>query len=202
MCRCAGAPDAATAVGQCAPGRRQQTGLMQREALLGMPLRLAGKTAGNRRNPCWYSGSISRWPRASTCRTKSLRGWQARSTPSSSPPRRDVRNEGPNPDSMDLYFQGLAWFNKGVTRDNLAQAQSFFDRALTADPGNVDALVVGSARADPAEGANFFVTSPARRPKRSWPKPCLRSRTMRSAICTWDLSTCATPRATLSMSQS
>ena len=67
--------------------------------------------------------------------------------------------QAPNPDSMDLYFQGLAWFNKGITRDNLAQAQSFFDRALTADPGNVDALI-GSARADAAEGANFFVTGP------------------------------------------
>ncbi|HZZ21692.1 MAG TPA: adenylate/guanylate cyclase domain-containing protein [Roseiarcus sp.] len=67
--------------------------------------------------------------------------------------------QAPNPDSMDLYFQGLAWFNKGITRDNLAQAQSFFDRALTADPGNVDALI-GSARADAVEGANFFVTGP------------------------------------------
>ncbi len=67
--------------------------------------------------------------------------------------------QAPNPDSMDLYFQGLAWFNKGITRDNLAQAQSFFDRALTADPGNVDALI-GSARADAVEGANFFVTHP------------------------------------------
>jgi TolB-like protein/class 3 adenylate cyclase/Tfp pilus assembly protein PilF len=67
--------------------------------------------------------------------------------------------QAPNPDSMDLYFQGLAWFNKGITRNNLAQAQSFFDRALTADPGNVDALI-GSARADAAEGANFFVTDP------------------------------------------
>ena len=65
----------------------------------------------------------------------------------------------PNPNSMDLYFQGLAWFNKGVTPDNLAQARSFFDRALTADPGNVDALI-GSARADAVEGANFFVTGP------------------------------------------
>ena len=67
--------------------------------------------------------------------------------------------QAPNPNSMDLYFQGLAWFNKGITRDNLAQAQSFFDRALTADPGNVDALI-GSARADAVEGANFFVTGP------------------------------------------
>ena len=55
--------------------------------------------------------------------------------------------QAPNPDSMDLYFQGMAWLNKGLTPDNVAQARSFFDRALAADPGNVDALV-GSARAD------------------------------------------------------
>ena len=60
---------------------------------------------------------------------------------------------------MDLYFQGLAWFNKGLTPDNVAQARSFFDRALAADPDNVDALI-GSARADVIEGANFFVTDP------------------------------------------
>ena len=67
--------------------------------------------------------------------------------------------QAPNPDSMDLYFQGLAWFNKGLTPDNVAQARSFFDRALTADPDNVDALI-GSARADATEGANSFVTDP------------------------------------------
>ncbi len=67
--------------------------------------------------------------------------------------------QAPNPDSMDLYFQGLAWFNKGLTPDNVAQARGFFDRALTADPDNVDALV-GSARADAIEGANSFVTDP------------------------------------------
>jgi len=61
------------------------------------------------------------------------------------------------PDSMDLYFQALAWFNKGITSDNLARARSFFDRALTADPDNVDALI-GSARVDVAEGASLFVT--------------------------------------------
>ena len=57
---------------------------------------------------------------------------------------------------MDLYFQGLAWFNKGTTPDNVGQARSFFDRALAADPGNVEALI-GSARADVADGANIFV---------------------------------------------
>jgi TolB-like protein len=63
----------------------------------------------------------------------------------------------PTPDSMDLYFQGLAWFNKGRTPHTLAQAHSFFDRALAADPDNVDALV-GSGIADAVEGANSFVT--------------------------------------------
>src|SRR5271169_178098 len=66
----------------------------------------------------------------------------------------------PNPDSTDLYFQGLAWFNKGWTPDNLAQARSFFDRALLADRDNVDALV-GSARADAVNASFAFVTDPA-----------------------------------------
>ena len=65
----------------------------------------------------------------------------------------------PTPDSMDLYFQGLAWLNRGPSPDNIAQARGFFDRALAADPENVDALI-GSARADVREGANFFVTDP------------------------------------------
>ena len=67
--------------------------------------------------------------------------------------------QAPTPNSMDLYFQGLAWLNKGRTPDNVAQARSFFDRALTADPDNVDALV-GSAGVDIVEGANSFVTDP------------------------------------------
>ncbi len=67
--------------------------------------------------------------------------------------------QAPNPDSMDLYFQGMAWLNKGRTPDNVAQARSFFDRALAADPDNVDALI-GSARADVAAGAASFVTDP------------------------------------------
>ena len=66
----------------------------------------------------------------------------------------------PNPNSMDLYFQGLAWLNKGTTPDHVAQARSFFDRALTADPDNVEALI-GSARADAVASALLFVTDPA-----------------------------------------
>jgi TolB-like protein/class 3 adenylate cyclase/Flp pilus assembly protein TadD len=65
----------------------------------------------------------------------------------------------PNPDSMDLYFQGQAWFNKGWTPDNVAKARSFFDRAVSTDPGNVDALF-GSARADVVAAAQIFVTDP------------------------------------------
>ena len=67
--------------------------------------------------------------------------------------------QAPNPNSMDLYFQGLAWFNKGRTPENVAQARGFFDRALAADPDNVDALI-GSARADVVQGAYVFVTDP------------------------------------------
>jgi TolB-like protein/class 3 adenylate cyclase len=63
-----------------------------------------------------------------------------------------------NPSSMDLYFQGQAWLNKGASPDNVAQARGFFDRALSADPGNVDALV-GSARTDSL--ASVFMTDGA-----------------------------------------
>jgi len=67
--------------------------------------------------------------------------------------------KAPSPDSMDLYFQGLAWYNKGWTPDNLAKARGFFDRALAVDHDNVDALV-GSASADVLAGALSFVTDP------------------------------------------
>jgi TolB-like protein/class 3 adenylate cyclase/Flp pilus assembly protein TadD len=67
--------------------------------------------------------------------------------------------QAPNPDSMDHFFQGLAWLNKGMSSDIVAQARGFFDRALAADPGNIDALV-GSALADLVESVLSFVTDP------------------------------------------
>ncbi len=67
--------------------------------------------------------------------------------------------QAPNPDSMDLYFQGLAWYNKGRIPDHVAQARSFFDRALNADPDNVDALI-GSARVNGTQGIFLFVNDP------------------------------------------
>ena len=33
--------------------------------------------------------------------------------------------QAPNPDSMDLYFQGMAWFNKGTTREHGPRARLF-----------------------------------------------------------------------------
>ena len=66
--------------------------------------------------------------------------------------------KAPTPDSIDLYFQGLAWFNKGLTPDHVARARSFYDRALAADPDNVEALI-GSAAADVADGGNSYVTN-------------------------------------------
>jgi TolB-like protein len=67
--------------------------------------------------------------------------------------------QAPNPDSMDLYFQGMAWYNKGRTPDNVARARDFFDRALLADPDNVDALI-RSALADVAEAAFSYAADP------------------------------------------
>ena len=61
---------------------------------------------------------------------------------------------------MDCYFQGLAWFNKGVNPDNVRQARNFFDRALAAHPDNVDALI-GSARVDAAAGVLLLLTDRA-----------------------------------------
>jgi TolB-like protein len=49
--------------------------------------------------------------------------------------------QAPTPDSIDLYFQGMACINKGWTADNVSHAAKFFDRSVQSDPANVDALV-------------------------------------------------------------
>jgi TolB-like protein/Tfp pilus assembly protein PilF len=60
----------------------------------------------------------------------------------------------PNPDSTDLYFQGMAWLNKAPSSENLAQARSFFDRAVALDPDNLDALI-GTAAVDAGVAASY-----------------------------------------------
>jgi TolB-like protein len=46
-----------------------------------------------------------------------------------------------SPDAMDLYFQGKACMNRGISPEYTAQARGFFERALALDPGNIEALV-------------------------------------------------------------
>jgi TolB-like protein len=48
--------------------------------------------------------------------------------------------QAPHPDSMDLFFQGRSWFNKGMNPNDIVKAQAHFERALAIDPGNVDAM--------------------------------------------------------------
>ena len=60
----------------------------------------------------------------------------------------------PNPDSMDLYFQGMSWFNKGRYAENMPEARGLFERALALDPGNLDALL-GTAAVDLQVAAGY-----------------------------------------------
>ena len=68
----------------------------------------------------------------------------------------------PNPNSMDLHFQGAAWLNKGPSPEYLAQARGCFERALALDAGNVEALV-GMASIDAQRGAYFLADDRAAR---------------------------------------
>ena len=61
----------------------------------------------------------------------------------------------PRPDSMDLYFQGLACANKGWTPKYMIQARGYFERALALDPGNIEAIV-GAAFVDMLRAAYFL----------------------------------------------
>jgi TolB-like protein/Flp pilus assembly protein TadD len=67
--------------------------------------------------------------------------------------------KAPNPDSLDLYFQGLAMFNRGLSPGILSKARGFFERALSLDPNNLDALV-GIALADAPAAFAFALDDP------------------------------------------
>ena len=68
----------------------------------------------------------------------------------------------PLPDSMDLYFQGVASANKGLTPEYMAQARGFYEHALALDPGNIEALV-GTAGVDSVSVALFLTDDRAAR---------------------------------------
>jgi TolB-like protein/class 3 adenylate cyclase len=68
----------------------------------------------------------------------------------------------PLPDSMDLYFQGTAALNKGVTPEYMAQARGYFEHALALDPGNIEALG-GTAFVDYLSVALWFTDDRAAR---------------------------------------
>jgi hypothetical protein len=53
----------------------------------------------------------------------------------------------------------VAWLAKGATPANIAQARGFFDRALTVDPDNVDALIL-SAIIEVSESVLLCVKNP------------------------------------------
>jgi TolB-like protein len=70
----------------------------------------------------------------------------------------------PHPDALDLCFQGKAYANKGRTSEYLAQARSFFERALALDPENIEALV-GIAKADSLSGVVLGTDDRGRAPR-------------------------------------
>jgi tetratricopeptide (TPR) repeat protein len=61
----------------------------------------------------------------------------------------------PNPDSMGLCFQARSLIFRGLTPDILAKARDFYERALTLDSSNVEALL-GVGHVDFILSANFM----------------------------------------------
>jgi TolB-like protein/class 3 adenylate cyclase len=64
------------------------------------------------------------------------------------------------PASIDLYFQGMAWVNKGLRPDWLEQARSCFEKARAADDSNLEALI-GIAMVDTLRGVACAGDNPA-----------------------------------------
>jgi TolB-like protein/class 3 adenylate cyclase len=63
------------------------------------------------------------------------------------------------PASIDLYFQGMAWLNKGLRPDWLDQAQSCFEKAWSIDDANLEARV-GLATVDTLRGVVCATDNP------------------------------------------
>jgi tetratricopeptide (TPR) repeat protein len=64
--------------------------------------------------------------------------------------------QAPDPDSMDLYFQGMACLNMGWIPEHMMQARGLFERALESDPDNIEALA-GTAFVDYVSAGIFSV---------------------------------------------
>jgi TolB-like protein/Tfp pilus assembly protein PilF len=64
-----------------------------------------------------------------------------------------------HPSALDLYFQGMARWNKHWTPAYLTEARSFFERALVLEPDNVEALV-GIAMVDAAMAGFLLADDP------------------------------------------
>ena len=74
--------------------------------------------------------------------------------------RRAERSAHPN--SMDHYFLGLSFANKGITAEISSKARSHYDRAIDLDGNNVDALV-SRANLDLVFAANYLSDDHAER---------------------------------------
>lgn len=62
----------------------------------------------------------------------------------------------PHPDSMDLYFQGMGYLNRGTDPASLSQARPFFEQALGLDTTNVEAMV-GMADVDTMRATSMLI---------------------------------------------
>ena len=93
--------------------------------------------------------------------------------------------QAPNPRLDGPLFSGYGLVNKGRAPDNLAQARIFFDRALTADPDNIDVLI-GLAVRGGDRGRKFLCDDPAvsfAAAEAKLTKALSSTRTTRTGIC-------------------
>ena len=62
----------------------------------------------------------------------------------------------PHPDSMDLYFQGMGYLNRGTDPASLSLARPFFEQALRLDAANIEAMV-GMADVDTMRATSMLI---------------------------------------------
>ena len=130
-----------------------------------MPLGLADKTAGTRRNPCRYIGSTSPWADLFDMQDEIV----ARLANTLNAQRRRrccrglARGTGSEPRLRGPLFSGRLGLAHRAVAHPLTMSRKLAASSiarLTADPDNVEALV-GSASADAIAGVPLFVTDPA-----------------------------------------